>query len=360
MRVTDRMTSTSVLSNLNRNRSEMTDLQNQASTLKRVTKPSDDPLASTRILQARTEDKNYLQFQKNITGAKAMLDFTDQTLNELSDALVRTKELAIQAANDSGGETPRLIASAEVEQLYSQILNISNRKFGDKFLFGGFKTTTQPFDSTGTYHGDTGDIKIQTQKGAFVSLNLSGDKVFQGKDLGKADPVTDGEVVQTAQALKETKVKEQQQKQLEAEMADQDATVLTRGPASEGHPQKLNNKDIVSGDKAVNIFSIVRSLEIAMKTNDKAGIQDSIEELDNATNQVIMARAEVGARVNTISNAFEGLQRSVLDNKALMSQMEDADMFQVMSDITKTDSTLKATMESSSKMMNQSLMDFLR
>jgi flagellar hook-associated protein 3 FlgL len=49
-----------------------------------------------------------------------------------------------------------------------------------------------------------------------------------------------------------------------------------------------------------------------------------------------------------------------LDVKAMASQLEDADLFEVVSDINRTDSTLKATLETSGKVMNMSLLDFLR
>ena len=66
MRVTDKMTQTQVMNNIQKNRSELSNLQNQAATMKRVTKPSDDPVASAKILINRTENRNLEQFEKNM------------------------------------------------------------------------------------------------------------------------------------------------------------------------------------------------------------------------------------------------------------------------------------------------------
>ena len=113
MRVADKMAFNQVNQNLVKNRSEMADLQNQAATQKRINKPSDDPLASARVLVARTEERGNSQFIKNINNAKSFLEFSDQSLGELSDILVRAKELAISQSNDaSGNEETRLVTAA--------------------------------------------------------------------------------------------------------------------------------------------------------------------------------------------------------------------------------------------------------
>ena len=58
--------------------------------------------------------------------------------------------------------------------------------------------------------------------------------------------------------------------------------------------------------------------------------------------------------------ASDGIQKTIVDNKAQNSLIEDADLFKVMTDLNKSDTALKATLETSSKMMTQSLLDFLR
>lgn len=361
MRITDKMTQSATLNRLNKNRSEMDSLQGQAATLKRVTKPSDDPISSARVLQMRTEDKNYQQFQKNINTAKTFIDFTEQSLGELNEVLVRAKELAIQAASDTGGSTPRLIASAEIEQLYNQVLSVANRRLGDRYVFGGYQTKSAPFDVTGNYTGDDGDMKVQTHKDSYISMNLSGDKIFLGKGFG-AEGFTGPrpEAVKNVNELIERREAQLEAKEIQEERAIKHSDLSIRGPASEGQVGATRQSDLIESSKGLNIFNVMKGLDIAMKTNDKQIIQESIESLDTVLNQVIMARSELGSRVNALNQVFDGLQKSTVDNKSFTSQLEDADMFKVVSDINKTDTTMKATLESSSKMLSQSLMDFLR
>ena len=359
MRVTDKMNQNQVLNNIQKTRTELSQLQNQAATMKRVTKPSDDPVAAAKILAHRSENKNLEQYDKNIFFAKNFLETTEATLSQLGEAVVRAKELALQGASDTNGGAPREMISSEVGQIYNAVVEMANRKLGDRYLFGGFKTLTQPFDQNGQYLGDDGEIKIQNQKGNFVALNLSGDRVFLGKGVGADQSIQrPTKAPMTIEELQDYKLSEAerdfQNQQLNSEQIE------TRGPASVGRIQRLGVKDPVSGAEGVNIFSLINGLNAALKTNDKAGIQDALEPLDQALNQINLARAEIGGRVNQLNATSEGIQRTIVDNKAVNSELEDADLFQVMTELNRSDATLKGSLETSHKLMSMSLLDFLK
>jgi flagellar hook-associated protein 3 FlgL len=61
-----------------------------------------------------------------------------------------------------------------------------------------------------------------------------------------------------------------------------------------------------------------------------------------------------------VNSTLDSLQKAVVDNKTTASLLEDADAFQVISDMNKTDSALKATLETSGKLIQPSLLDFLK
>lgn len=76
IRVTQGMMSMQTLSNLNRNNSTRSDLSNQASTGRKINKPSDDPVGVTYSLRYRAELASNEQFQSNADAAVSWLDFT--------------------------------------------------------------------------------------------------------------------------------------------------------------------------------------------------------------------------------------------------------------------------------------------
>lgn len=360
MRIADKMAFNQVNQNLTKNRSDMADLQNQAATQKRINKPSDDPLASARVLASRTEERGNTQFIKNINNARSFLEFSDQSLGELSEILVRAKELAISQSNDaSGNAESRMVTASEIGQIYNQSVQIGNRKLGERYIFGGYKTQTMPFSQAGEYFGDDGDMKIQTHKDSFVAMNISGNKVFLGKGLGG-----DGIVRSRYEAPTDVnQLKEFQQEEIQRQEQNQEIEsnyLETRGPASERRSSRSDKQDPVTGGAGINLFSTLRNLEVSLRTNDKEGVQETLDTLDQAISQVVLARSEVGSRIMAVNNTMDSLQKAVVDNKVAASQLEDADAYQVISDINKTDSTLKATLETSGKLIQPSLLDFLR
>ena len=365
MRVADKMAFDQVTAQVGRNRSDMSELQNQAATQKRVTKPSDDPVASSRVLFGRTEQRSNDQFVKNLNYAKSFLAFTEQSLTELTEVVARAKELALGQASDgsSNAQTKAAIA-AEIKQLHDQAVQIGNRKLGERFIFGGYKTTTKPFDVDGNYAGDQGEMKIHIDKETFLAMNLPGDVVFQGRGL------TDNGInfksekqamdVDELEAQRQEKAENQDEKQFQAQQ---------RGPASLRVNSELNSAPALAqeevgayktADDGANVFGVLKKLEISLRANDKYGVQESLDRLDAAMNQVILARTSLGSRVMTIDASLESLATMGVDNKANISSLEDADVFQVVSDMNKTESTLQATLQTSGKLMQQSLMDFIR
>ncbi len=360
MRVADKNITGQATRNIQKNRSDMSELSNQAATQKRITRPSDDPLASTRVLAARTDERGYKQFIQNITQAKSFIEFSEQALGELNDALVRAKELAIAQSTDGGAsDETRRITAQEVGQLFSQSVQVANRKLGDRYIFGGFQTMKQPFDSEGQYSGDDGDIKIQIHKDAYVGVNMPGSKVFLGRGIegdGLIRSTSD-----TPRSVKELNEYRKEKKELELQQEEIEYNnIQTRSLASEDSVARLGAKDPISDTKGLNVFKVLKGLEVSLKTGDKAGVQESLDLIDQSISQVVMARAEMGSRVSSLNATTESLQKAIVDNKGMASQMEDADVFQLVSDINKTESALKATMETSSKMVERSLLDFLR
>jgi flagellar hook-associated protein 3 FlgL len=394
MRISDNMNYNQANRNIQRNRSEASDLQNQAASQKRINKPSDDPVGATRVLAARSDLVSLEQFKKNLNVARSFMDYSDQSLAEATELLTRAKELAIGQTNSAGANAiTRATAANEVEQLHRNLVQVGNRKLGERFLFGGYQTTHSPFQFSGEYHGDDGEIMIEVNKGTFVSMNVPGSQIFMGEKsftgTGDSDAMTapqsigdlkkiadlrdgkkdipeegnaDGRFIGPGSESKGPRINQ------ELKLENNDGPPI-RGPASVGERPKVAqepaNESVIEpmiepAVKPINIFHVLKSLEIAMKSNDPVGIRDTLENLDNTINQVVLARSGIGARANTVDMTLESVQKAMGDSRALASSYEDADAFQVFSDMNRNETTLKATLNSSGKMVQMSLLDFLR
>jgi flagellar hook-associated protein 3 FlgL len=350
MRIADKMAFEQVKGNIAKNRSQMSDLQNQAASQKRVNKPSDDPLAAARVLTSRIDLQGNKQFGKSLTHAKSFLEFTDQSLGELGEVIVRAKELAISQSNDgSANEESRHAVATELEQLHNQMVAIGNRKLGDRFIFGGFHTQQAPFDEKGHYAGDAGEMMIHIDKETFLPMNMPGGRVFLGEGVSPDGMVKGGPP--------QAKTIDELEKGRELEVHPQgQQNAQMRGPASVGQPPPEEPLE----SAGINLFRLMDSLHVSMVANDKQGVQDSLEQLDAALDQVVLARAQVGSRGMVLDQYVQTIEHQKVDNKATISDLEDADIFTTVSDINKVQSTLQATLETSGKMIQPSLLQFLR
>ncbi|MGE4133409.1 MAG: flagellar hook-associated protein FlgL [Bdellovibrionales bacterium] len=370
MRIADKMQFDQVNGNLGKNRSQMAELQNQAATQKRVTKPSDDPLAASRVLANRIDLQSNQQFTKSLNYARSFLELTDQSLGDLSEVLMRAKELAINQSNDaSANEESRRVVATEVEQLYSQMISIGNRKLGDRFIFGGYRTQNAPFNVNGQYSGDHGEMNIHIDKETFLPMNVPGSRVFLGVGVDNNGMALQGAPQpRSVEELQDDLAAEAQYKQMHEEGAYEHAQApAVRGPASmsgrvpesAGGPKgKIENPEQVQ--QGLNLFRVLRDLEVSLRVNDKSGVQDSLDQLDSALSQVVLSRSQVGSRGMRLDSLMQTVEKLKVDNQSAISSLEDADVFSTVSEINKAESTLQATLQTSGKLIQKSLMDFLR
>ncbi|OQW50366.1 MAG: hypothetical protein A4S09_00815 [Proteobacteria bacterium SG_bin7] len=373
MRVSDKMIYSQINDSLHRGKGNLAESLERAASQKRINKPSDDPVAATRVLAYRTDEQNIGQYQKILTNAKSFLEYTDQSLGDVADVMVRAKELALGAANDaSTNPDTRRILAAEINQLQRQVVQIGNRKLAGRFLFGGFNTTKPPFDPQGNYTGDDGEIKVPIDKEAFVAINLPGSRTFLGKPVGdlldKSHPENN-----PAGALPPAQDPSDPNHTPQNLTPDSEDPQL-RGPASVvpqvGVGTKKNETKFASpsprnqfgeeNNSGINLFGVLKKLEIAMITGDKYTIQVSLDDLDEAHSQAVLARSELGSRLMNLNTTLDSLGKSKVDTKGAISALEDEDMFKVVSDVNKNEATLKASLSTSSKLMQPSLLDFLR
>ncbi|MDD3014306.1 MAG: flagellar hook-associated protein FlgL, partial [Candidatus Gastranaerophilales bacterium] len=157
MRITTKLLNDNIINNLLVNRSKLNDLQEQLSTGKRVSKPSDDPNAAINILSAKLSTDQAERYITNIENASSELDITDQSILSTVDVVQRAKELAVKASNATNGSTELSAIKSEIDQLIEQVKDAANTKFGSKYIFGGCVTEIPPYSEATngdiTYNG---------------------------------------------------------------------------------------------------------------------------------------------------------------------------------------------------------------
>jgi flagellar hook-associated protein 3 FlgL len=183
-RVTERLLVDKLLTNIQANSRRFERLQEEVATGKRIIRPSDDPTGTVTALTLRSADAVNAQSLKNIDLAEGWLNATDVALQDVSTIIQRVRELVVQGSNYTLSPEETRALGNEVDQLLGHAMQMANTRYGDRYIFGGFNTRTQPFeflDSARTgwaYNGDNGEIKRSVAPGVEISINTSGDRVF--------------------------------------------------------------------------------------------------------------------------------------------------------------------------------------
>jgi flagellar hook-associated protein 3 FlgL len=333
-RVSENSTTASLKYALNRTKAKMEDLQLKGSTLKTISKPSDNPVSNVEAMALTSSTNDNVQYLKNADFALLNLNVTEKSLEELTDILTKAKEIAIAQSSDFFNADVRKNVANEIHQLYNQSLAISNKKVGLKNIFAGTNTLTVPFDSNGNYKGDSGHINLEVSRNFFVPVNLTGEEVFFNSEdnAGIENPLE--------------KFEQFDKTAIGRDLASKDATGLEN---KEGETFKTRD----------NLFSQLRALASALESNDPQMVQGLLEKFDSSISRLITLRTRIGSISNSVETSKSTLESENIDHTARKSSLLDADVAELFSDINKQQSVLKTTYQSTQGVMNQSLMDFL-
>lgn len=168
------MLSNNMLRNLSNSYSRLDKLQDQISTQKKFTKPSDDPVAAMMGMNYRTDLNRIEQFTRNIGEVRNWVDSTDDALDKGVLALQRIRELTLQASNGTLEEDQRKAVAEEVKQLKEHLQNIGDTQVGGKYIFNGNQTNVRPSESG----FQSGTIELEVFSGIKIPVNTEGKALF--------------------------------------------------------------------------------------------------------------------------------------------------------------------------------------
>jgi flagellar hook-associated protein 3 FlgL len=118
--------------------------------------------------------------------------------------------------------------------------------------------------------------------------------------------------------------------------------------------------DAVFGASGDTVFDHLTALSTALRAGDSAGIQAGITSLNTDLNRLTTARAEVGTRAARVDAATQAAADTELKLKSSLSDVENADLPKVIVDLKLQETAYQAALAATSRVMQPSLLDFLR
>lgn len=332
-------------------------LNNRLGTGKKIAKPSDDVVGMMKAMGYKVSISGNNQYRRNIDAAGVQLDFTDKVMNSVSEALQKLGDLASTGAH---WDDNREVYAQQAAGLRDYLLDLSNSKLGQAYVFSGFKTDSNAFaynpaTNQYDYKGDAGQTSVSIDKGAAIPVNVQGSKAFSVSLSGSTPAALPGgtPVSYTQSTDPLTGV-----------------TTVAVEIGNAGDPEYDTFRFSNSIDMA-NVLSYAwqcKDINGSELNADPALSQKMAENriaalakpLDDAGTQALGVQAEIGARQARINDQSERLGRDTLSLQNALSDIEDADMDETATEILKIQTALEAMRASASRVVSQSLLDFLR
>lgn len=300
----------------NRAVSQMTDRQVSLSTIqaqladgKKIVKPSDDPAVAGSLLRIRSMVDRQDRHLDGLVAAKNRLGAEEAALKSSADIVMRIKELALTASNDTYDGANREAIAIEIEGLAEQMLSLANaRDTQGNYLFGGARVREQPFirNSEGVvvYRGDETQFKIAVGDYRELKLNRSGTHVF--------------------------------------------------GPlprASEDPDAKVSN--------SVSLFDGLDQLSTAIRKGDHPGMNQGIGDLDRIMNRLTFNISDVGTDLYVAEVQTEVVEETQIQLKSVLSNAQDLDYADAVTKMQKQMLSLEAAQRSFSQISQLNLFDYI-
>jgi flagellar hook-associated protein 3 FlgL len=300
MRITQSMLASNSLRHLSNSYLKMGKYQDQLATGKKITKPSDDPVVAMKGMFYRSDLVGVEQYKRNLSEVHLWMDNSEAGLEQANSALQRIRELVVQGQNGTLSPSDRQAVAVEVEQLKQDLVKTANTQVAGRYIFHGTDVLNPP--------------------------------VIQEEPPLMATNITDPAQLSTINNY-----------QVE----------VSKGVYLKAN---VNPGNIFSQE----LFDTVGDIETALENNDPKDLSGLLEKLDNAMDSMSAERSELGARSNRLDMVETRIgQQEVLANQVL-SDNEDADIEKVIMDMTTQESVHRAALSVGSRIIQPTLMDFLR
>ena len=143
MRITNQMITNNMMNGINRNKNNLSLLDQQYSSGKKIQRPSEDPIIAVRALKLRTNLAELNQYyEKNIPDAKSWMDVTESAMTNINDILTLINRACVQGASDPLSVEDRDSIIKNLEQYKEQIYQEGNANYAGRYVFTGYKTDT--------------------------------------------------------------------------------------------------------------------------------------------------------------------------------------------------------------------------
>ncbi|QAY60087.1 flagellar hook-associated protein 3 [Microbacterium protaetiae] len=178
-RVTATSMSQTAMRHLQANLTQLSRLQEQATSQRAFSAPSEDPSAAATALQLHAQQQRNSQYARNINDGLAWVTTVDSAISASTSLLRRARDLTVQGANDGALDaTAKEAIAVELEGIRSELLAQANTKILGRTVFAGTSDAGVAFDDD-DFTGTAGaEVTRRISDNVTVRVDADGAEVY--------------------------------------------------------------------------------------------------------------------------------------------------------------------------------------
>ncbi len=308
MRITTANAFETSISSLQRRQQALSQSQEQLTSGKRVSRPSDDPAAAAAAERALAAESRSTAQMRALDVSRNAMQMSESALGHAGELMQQARELLVSAGSGSHTDADRKVIAEAMRGLRGDLLAVSNRSDGaGRYLFGGQGADSQPLlDSPGgvVYNGAAGQLLAAS--GEASPLSIDGQAAW----LQAPDAAIPGSVLSVFDVL-----------------------------------------DRVVGE----LLTLGRTSAQVSQT-----VSSGLGDIDSTANNLLAWRARTGEALNRIDGIEQRLSQTQFDAKRDRSSAEDLDMLEGISKFKNQQTGYDAALKAYSMVQQMSLLQYLR
>jgi flagellar hook-associated protein 3 FlgL len=179
-RVTQNSIANRALNGLQGNLTRLSRLQEQLSSGKQISRPSDSPAAAGSALQVRSEIRGTQQHSRNADNGLGWLATADSALTTSLDQVRRVRELTLQgmSSGTAGSPAAREALAVEIDNIRESLISTANTRYADRPVFGSTTAGGVAYAPDGSYVGELEPVLRTVAPGVQVRVDADGPATF--------------------------------------------------------------------------------------------------------------------------------------------------------------------------------------
>ena len=290
-RVTNQMTALQSQQHLQAGSVRLSQAQERATSLDKLSRPSDDPTATAEALRVKSLQSALAQHTRNVADGDGWLSTTDSALIAADSLMAKVRELTLQGANGALSPNAKEAVAVELEGLKADLLGVANTSINGRSVFAGTSDAGVAFRADYSWTGTAGSsVTRRIGPETTVAVDSDGSAAF--------------------------------------------------------------------GTGASSVFALIDDIATSLRTG--GDVASHLTTVDARVSGLRSVQSDMGARHAQLLRAEDTLMDTKVTLEAQRAGLEDLDLGQAVLDLQLQNNSYQAALQVTAKVLQVSLMDFLR